>query len=89
MVRMGITMHESLAKRMDEYAEKNYMTRSAFVSMAVRTYLDSQELKTVFRELNATLKEISDKEMVDEESQAKLDKLSELVEFMSDGTMQL
>lgn len=88
MLKMGITMHEKLAERLDKYAEENFMTRSGVISLAVQNYLNAQELNSVFRELNSVLKEIAEKELVDEDCQDRLDKLSEVIEMMTDGTIR-
>ena len=35
MLKIGITMNEELASRMDEYAADNYMSRSGVISLEV------------------------------------------------------
>lgn len=57
-MRVTITVNDELLKKMDEYAKKNYMTRSGLISQAVNQYLttlqvldSSQKMANAFQNL--------------------------------------
>lgn len=56
--RVSLTLEEELLKRIDEYAKKNYLSRSGLVSVAVNQYLttlqvldSSQKMANAFENL--------------------------------------
>lgn len=56
--RVSLTLDDELIKKMDEYAKKNYMSRSGLVSVAVNQYLttlqvldSSQKMANAFENL--------------------------------------
>ena len=61
MLKIGITMNEELASRMDEYAADNYMSRSGVISLAVSQFLNAKEVSKCLKELTEVMKEIAAK----------------------------
>lgn len=56
--RVSLTLDDELIEKMDEYAKKNYMSRSGLVSVAVNQYLttlqvldSSQKMANAFENL--------------------------------------
>lgn len=87
MLKLGITMNEELASRMDEYAAENYMTRSGVISMAVSQFLNAKDMSKTLKELTAVLKEIAAKEIVDDDSLQRLEDIDRAVKLLSGETL--
>lgn len=72
-MKIGITMNDELVKRMDNYAENNYMTRSGLIAFALNQYLNSMEITHAVQELALAMRKIADTGSIDEETTKKLE----------------
>lgn len=43
-MKLSISMPDELLKKLDDYADANYTTRSGAITMMVNSYLDSREM---------------------------------------------
>ena len=78
MAKLNITMDDRLLEKMDNYADKNYMTRSGLIALCCNQFLNQQEVYGLIQDMSSTLKKISDKGVIDDSLQKDLDKFLEV-----------
>lgn len=59
--KISISMNEVLLERVDKYCEDNFQNRSGLIAIALKSYLDSQEVLPKFKELADALTELQKK----------------------------
>lgn len=72
-IKINFTIDEELTQRMDDYCDDHYLSRSAFLTMAVSDYLNAREASLAVKDLAFTMRKIADKGEVDEESLRELE----------------
>lgn len=82
-MRVNMNMPENLVARLDEYAQENYMARSAVMCQACDQFLTAQEAKRLFKQMTLLLKKITDKETIDEETKKQLDELETICKLFT------
>lgn len=65
-MKLGITLDDKLAQRMDNFADENYMSRSGLISIAVSQYLNAAEVSRAIQDLAFSVRKIADKGEIDE-----------------------
>lgn len=73
MSKVNISIDDDLIKRIDNYADSHYMSRSGLISIACDEYLSNREIWTILPDISVTLKKIADKGNVDHETMEKLE----------------
>lgn len=71
-MRIQISIDDELAVRIDEYAAKNYLTRSGLISLACTQFLQSNEAVLALSQLAVSMQKIADTGNIDEETQQEL-----------------
>lgn len=74
-MKVNVTINDDLMKRVDEYAERNYMSRSGLISFATTQFLNGQQLVTAVQEMAVCMRKIADNGTVDDETKQKLQEL--------------
>ena len=74
-MKVGITVDEDLMRRADEYADKNFMSRSGLFTLALNQYLTAQSVPEFMREITLLMRKIADKGTVDSETLETLEDL--------------
>lgn len=74
-VKYSATMNEELLRKVDEFAEKNYMNRSSVISYACNQFLLSYEVKDLLRSINALLHKFSESGSLSDADKEELEKL--------------
>jgi len=82
-MKINITMKEELVKRIEEYAEENYTSKSGTISIAVNQYLNAQELGKNIKLLAVSMRKIADEGQVDDETLEKLQDFERFVKVLS------
>lgn len=82
-MKIGITMDDDLVKDMDEYAGRNYMSRSGFISFCVSQYINSMRSATALTDIAFTLRRIYDTGKLDEDSLKKIEQLEQISKLVS------
>lgn len=67
MAKIQISVDDDLLKRVDDFSEKVYMSRSGLFSLAVNDYINSREFIFYCRDLAVSLKKIADSDKVSQE----------------------
>lgn len=72
-MKAQITLDDELMRRIDSYADENYMTRSGFISLACVQYLNQQEVTRLVKQMSITLQKIAETGNVDTDTRRELD----------------
>lgn len=71
-MKVQVSMDNALLKRVDQYADDNYMSRSALVTLALTQFLNAQEVTSAVKDMAICIRKIADTGEVDNETQQKL-----------------
>lgn len=77
-MKVGITIDDDLLRRADDYADKNYLSRSGLITVALNQYLTAQSVSDYMREITILMRKIADKGAVDHETMANLEDLERI-----------
>lgn len=81
MAKINITMDDSLLSRADTFADNNYTSRSGLISLALRQYLDQQDLMHAIKSMCFAMQVIAEKGEISEEQQKELEGFKLLVDM--------
>lgn len=81
-VKVGITLDEELLRRIDDYADDNYLNRSSLISLATNQFLNTSEVTRAIKDVALAMRKIADTGKVDEETQRQLDDFERLSKLM-------
>ena len=82
-VKINITLDEELMRRIDEYAEENYLNRSSLISLATTQFLNAADVTKAIRDLSFCVRKIADTGVIDEESRRQLEDFERLSRLLS------
>lgn len=82
-MKMQISMNDELAKRVDDYADENYMSRSGFISLACANYLNAHEATKAVQEVAACMRKIADTGKVDHDAMEQLEAFEEFAKMIN------
>lgn len=82
-VKINITLDEDLMRRIDEYAEENYLNRSSLISLATTQFLNAADVTKAIRDLAFSVRKIADTGVIDEESRRQLEDFERLSRLLS------
>ena len=74
-MKVQVSMDNALVQRVDQYADDNYMSRSALVTLALTQFLNAQEVTSAVKDMAICIRKIADTGEVDSETQQKLSDL--------------
>lgn len=75
MKKVQITIDEVLLERMDEYAQKNFLTRSGLISLLGTQMLQEAELINKIMDISQCFRKIADTSEIDDENLKRLEEL--------------
>lgn len=84
-MKINISLDDELVKRIESYADSNYMSRSGFISLACTQYLASADVVTAIKSLSLALNKIADTGEVDAETQHQLEDYERLANLLVKG----
>lgn len=84
-MRINISIDDALLERADNFADNNYTSRSGLISLALRQYLDSQELIQAIKSMCFSMQIIAEKGEITPEQQKQLDEFKILVDMLHSG----
>lgn len=84
-MKLGITLDDELVQRIDSYADKNYMSRSGLISLALVSYLNSVEVVSYIRDLSLCVRKIADTGNIDHETVEQLEDLERVANLLGGG----
>lgn len=83
MKKVQITIDEVLLERMDEYAQKNFLTRSGLISLLGTQMLNEHELTNEIKDISQCFHKIADTGKLDNETLQKLEDLEAYCKIVS------
>lgn len=84
-MKINISLDDELVKRIEQYADANYMSRSGFISLACTQYLASADIVTAIKNISLAMSKIADTGEVDEETQKQLEDYERLANLLVQG----
>lgn len=63
--KINITISEELFKRLSNYCEENYLTKSGVITMAVTDYLNSRDMAVSFKNMSESITKLADLGVLD------------------------
>lgn len=81
-MKVGITLDDELLKRIDSYADENYMSRSGLLSLAATQYLNAAEVTNAIKEMAVCMRKIADNGKVDQETMEQLEDFERLSKML-------
>lgn len=66
-MKVNVSLDDDLLTRIDNYADKNYMSRSAFISLACVQYLSQVEVLMLIKDMSLAMRKIADTGTCDQE----------------------
>jgi metal-responsive CopG/Arc/MetJ family transcriptional regulator len=82
-MKVQISIDDELVKRVDNYADKNYLTRSGLISLACSQYLTQNEALMAVKDISLAIRKIADSGKIDEETENKLKEFEIFVNMLT------
>lgn len=77
-IKVNITLDEELMRRIDDYADENYLNRSSLVSLATSQFLNAADVTKAIKDMAFAMRKIADNGEVDDETQKQLEDFERL-----------
>lgn len=81
-MKVQITCDDELMKRVDAFADENYMSRSGLFALAVTQYINAQEVTQAIKDMAVAMKKIADTGKVDHETMEQLEDFERLSKML-------
>lgn len=82
-MKVGITLDDNLMKRIDDYADENYMSRSGLISLAVTQYLNAADVTRAVKDMALAMRKIADTGAVDADTMEQLEDFERLSKMLT------
>lgn len=87
-MKVNITLDDELMKRLDDYADRNYMSRSGLMSLAVTQYLNANEMILAVKDMALCMRKIADTGTIDHETMEQLEDFERFAKMLSTGSIK-
>ena len=81
-MKVNITIDDELMKRADDYADRNYMSRSGLMALALTQYLNTNEMILAVKDMAFCMRKIADTGTIDHETMEQLETLKEFQSYL-------
>ena len=81
-MKVQVSLDDALMKRIDDYADENYMSRSGFITLATTQFLNSADVTKAIKDIAVCFRKIADTGEVDEKEREQLENLERLSSFL-------
>lgn len=85
-MKVNVSMDDRLAKRMDDYADANYMTRSGLITVALTQYLNTQDMIDTIKKMGITLSKMANKNSVSESDKEEMEGYANLLQKLASSS---
>jgi len=82
MAKITISLDDELVKRVDNYADENYMSRSGLISLSLTQYLNSAEVTKAIKEIAFAMRKIADEGFIDDDTKRQLEDFERLSKML-------
>lgn len=83
MAKVQISVDDELLKRIDNYSDRNYLSRSGLITLACSQYLNQAEVVTAVKDMALCMRKIADAGTVDDETQKQLEDFERLAQLLT------
>ena len=87
MAKFQVSMDDELATRLEEYADRHFMTRSGVVTLACNQLLLTEDVQRSIKTIALAMRRIADSNKIDDKSKEELREF-ELLAKMFAGTSE-
>lgn len=87
MAKFQVSMEDELLARLEEYADRNYTTRSGAISLACNQLIMADDVRRSLRAMAFAMKRIAESNEIDEQSKQDLQTFETLAKMIS-GTSE-
>ena len=84
-IKLSISIDDELLKRADEAADRNFMTRSGIIQVALNQYLLQDDIMRSVKSMATSMRKIADTGKVDKETMQSLQELEAFAKIVSAG----
>jgi metal-responsive CopG/Arc/MetJ family transcriptional regulator len=84
-MKVNITLDDDLMKRIDDYADRNYMSRSGLMSLAATQYLNTNEMTLAIKDMAVSMRKIADTGKIDHATMEQLEDFERLAQMLTTG----
>lgn len=81
-MKVQVSLDDELMKRIDEYADQNYMSRSGLISLATTQFLNTADVTKAIIDMSLCMRKIADTGKVDHETMEHLEDLERLSKML-------
>lgn len=81
-MKVQISIDEELLRRADKFSEENFLSRSGLISLSLKQYLDSNQIKGALLDLSRAMRKIADSGSIDEEARGQLEDFERLAQCL-------
>lgn len=81
-MKVNITLDDELMSRIDDYADRNYMSRSGLISLATTQYLNTNEMVLAISDMAVSMRKIADTGKLDNETMEQLEDFERLAKIL-------
>ena len=82
-MKVQISIDDELMKRIDEYSDKTYMSRSGFFTLAATQYLNTNEMLLNIKDMSLCLRKIADNNTLDEDTYKSIEDIQRVCKMFS------
>jgi metal-responsive CopG/Arc/MetJ family transcriptional regulator len=81
-MKVGIALDDELMKRIDAYADENYMSRSGLISLACTQFLNAADVTKAIKDMALAMRKIADTGNIDNETMKQLEDFERLSKIL-------
>lgn len=82
-MKVNVSLDDELLKKVDEFADEYYLSRSALIALALKQFISADEVKKAIKELSVSMSRIAESGSVSDEDQKKLSDLMTFCKVLS------
>lgn len=83
-MKVQVSIDDELLSRIDNYAEKTYLSRSGLVSLACTQFLIQSEVSLAIKDMALTMRKIADTGVLDKDTISKLEDFERFSKMFSE-----
>lgn len=84
-MKLQISLDDELVSRIDNCADRNYMTRSGFISQACVQFLNQNELVSSINRISYAVLKAAENNEIDEDTKRQMEEFQIMVKAMTGG----
>lgn len=81
-MKINVSLDDELLKRIDNYADSNYMSRSGLISFACVQFLNQAEVMMLVKDMGLAMRKIADTGVLDHETIEQLEDFERICKLL-------